>query len=140
MALPAQDLDREDAGQAIKAGKRPSDPLRTVVAAFRDPEAFSRARRELTLYGLRHRLDVVVPRRGASPGRERPTLNGKPSGLGAIGSPRLRERCLELLRDQQLLVIAVARILPERGKIEEIFAEHGGLVLGSDGRIYPAGV
>lgn len=118
---------------------RAADPFRVVIGAFRDGAALAPALRALTADGPEpDGIEVVLP----PPAEARSRLpHQPPEPLGAVTSdPRSagrRRRCFELLRDRYLLVIAIADSVPARGEMEEILAEHGASIVGTDGRLYP---
>lgn len=127
-----------DSGKSEPNG-RTADPFRVVIGAFRDGAALAPALRSLAADGPEpDGMDVVLP----PPAEAQSYLaNGIPDPLGVLTSdPRgagRRRRCLKLLRDRYLLVIAIADSVPARGEMEETLAEHGALIVGIDGRLYP---
>jgi hypothetical protein len=54
-----------------------------------------------------------------------------------LGDADLETSCLDLLDDGHQLVVVLSETFRQRGRVEEILAELGGVVLGPEGRTYP---
>lgn len=132
---PRPPLEAGDGGN----GDRPPDPLRRVVAAFRDRRALLRARREAESLGCEE-SDIAMFSLAREPSARFEVMRRLRESL--IGSARatpdgLFEECLQLLERQFVLVFVDSGSVTDRARLEETFAEHGGLIVGDDGRIFP---
>jgi len=122
---------------------RPFDPLRVVIAAFPGSVWIVRVRGALRRAGLDdERVLVIDPtaagrrRRSSSPHLEVVAPNALVA-FEDLGDADLETSCLDLLDDGHQLVVVLSETFRQRGRVEEILAELGGVVLGPEGRTYP---
>lgn len=120
-------------------GDRPPDPLRRVVAAFRDRRALLRARREAESLGCEESDIAVFSLASDTDARFEIMRRLRESLIGPARAARggLFDECLELLEREFMLVFVDTGSVTDRACLEETFAEHGGLIVGDDGRVFP---
>lgn len=120
-------------------GDRPADPLRRVVAGFRDRRALLRARREAEALGCEESdIAVFPPPRDASARFEvMRRLRERLIGTGREERRGVFDECLALLRREFMLVFVDTGSVTDRSRLEETFAEHGAVIVGADGRVFP---
>lgn len=120
------------------AGVKPSEHgpthgLTTMVAALPKPGKLTRLRRLLHAQGLEGE-DVTVLRPWGAYWRIRGRLR---AALGDAFTPGRARQALRLLRRGFTLLILRDAPFPLLGEVEEHVAEHGGLVVDVDGRLWP---
>jgi len=120
-------------------GDRAPDPLRRVVAGFRDRRALLRARREAESLGCEE-SDIAVFAPPRTPSARFDVMRRlRAHLLGGDRSERggVFDECLALLGREFMLVFVDTGSVTDRSCLEETFAEHGGVIVGADGRVFP---
>jgi len=121
------------------ADERPPDPLRRVIAAFRDRRALLRARREAESLGCEESDICVFPPPRSPSARFEVMRRLRERMIEPDGSKRggVFDRCMSLLKREFVLVLVDTGSVTDRSCLEETFAEHGGVILGDNGQVFP---